>query len=155
MNKILLVILFYGFGYYLFEAIFNFLTIDLFNKNKTWKEKLRLKTDNAPSFWMITDGSVCGLLLYLLFLIPFTMNNVFVFISVCLLGGLIITGVELGSGMLFNVLWKLNLWDYSNSKIKIFGKEILLNFKGQIDVYHSLAWCLITILMYLTTLLFK
>jgi len=144
--KILLIIIFYGLFYHFFENLFNFISMDLFNKKKTWQEKLKLRVSIASSFWMIPNGSICGLLLYFLFLIPFNMNNIFVLLSVCLIGGIIITSVELLSGLFLNVKLKLNLWDYSKSKI---------NYKGQIDLYHSLAWCGLTYLFYIVNFLFK
>lgn len=153
--KILLVIIFYGLFYNVFEDIFNYISIDLFDKKKTWKEKLRLKPSCPSSLWMIPNGSICGLLLYLIFLIPFNMLNIIHILIVCALGMIIITGVELGSGILLNIKLKLSLWDYSKSKIKIFGKVIPLHYKGQIDIYHSLGWFGLTYLFYIINQLFR
>jgi uncharacterized membrane protein len=55
-----------------------------------------------------------------------------------LIGGLIFTLTELGFGMLFNVVLKLKLWDYSYSKF---------NFKGQIDLVHGLLWTALSLVV--------
>jgi hypothetical protein len=153
--KIVLVYVVYGLMYYVFEAMFNFITIDVINSKKTWKEKMRLITSVAPSFWMIPVGSIVGLLLYLFFLIPFDMTKIYILLPVCLLGGIMITAAELGSGVLLNIKLKLKLWDYSASKIVIGGKTIPLNYLGQIDIYRSLGWCALTWLIYYINFLFK
>lgn len=49
----------------------------------------------------------------------------------CLIGMLIITGVELIFGIAFNIILKEHVWDYSN---------VPLNFLGQICVPFSLIW---------------
>lgn len=49
----------------------------------------------------------------------------------CLVGMLIITSVELVFGIVFNIILKENVWDYSNMP---------LNFMGQICVPFSLMW---------------
>jgi uncharacterized membrane protein len=49
----------------------------------------------------------------------------------CLIGALIITGIELILGIVFNIIMKENVWDYSNMP---------LNFLGQICVPFSLIW---------------
>lgn len=155
--KVLLVIIFYGLAYYVFESLFNFITIDLkLPKNKkNWKQKLRLKTIEPCSFWMIPNGSIIGVIFYFMFEISIiNMNYLWCAILVCLCGGIVITLVELGSGMLLNVLLKLNLWNY-DSKIKLFGKVIPINFKGQIDLWHSLGWCAMTYLFWVINHILK
>lgn len=153
--KYFLIFTFFGLCYYVFEALFNFISIDVFNPKKTWQEKLRLIPSLAPSFWMMPVGSIVGLVLYLLFLIPFDMTKIYILLPVCLLGGTIITAAELGSGVLLNIKLKLKIWDYSNSKITIMGKTIPLNYLGQIDLWHSLGWCGLTWLIYYLCLMFK
>lgn len=49
----------------------------------------------------------------------------------CLIGMLIITGIELIFGIAFNIILKEHVWDYSN---------VPLNFLGQICVPFSLIW---------------
>lgn len=46
-------------------------------------------------------------------------------------GGLLITSVELTFGVIFNLILKKNVWDYS---------KLPLNFKGQICFLYSLFW---------------
>jgi uncharacterized membrane protein len=145
MKNLLLAFVFYGILYYVFEALFNWVSMVLLNKEFTWKEKLRLKTVEAPSFWMIPVGSLCGFLIHLYLLIPINYTNIFALIGLGLVSCVIITGLELASGLLLNVKLGLDLWDYDTG-INIFGKTILLNFKKQIDVYHSVGWFFIAYL---------
>jgi uncharacterized membrane protein len=95
---------------------------------------------------MFPCGAIIGLLLHLFVMISLNMSNIFIFILVGLFGSVIITGIELASGLLLNIKMKLNLWDYSKS---------VLNFKGQIDLFHSLGWVGITYLFYFVDKLFK
>lgn len=48
-----------------------------------------------------------------------------------IIGGAIITGVELVSGIILNLVLKWNVWDYS---------KMPLNFLGQICLPFTLAW---------------
>ena len=54
----------------------------------------------------------------------------------CLAGSGIITSVEFGTGVLVNMVLKLNVWDYS---------QIPLNLMGQVCFPFSLLWCFVTI----------
>ncbi len=49
-----------------------------------------------------------------------------------LFGGLLVTLVELASGILINLVLGLGVWDYSNRS---------LNFLGQICLPFSILWC--------------
>ena len=53
----------------------------------------------------------------------------------CIIGMIIITGVELIFGIVFNMIMKENVWDYSNMP---------LNLLGQICVPFSLIWLAIS-----------
>ena len=53
------------------------------------------------------------------------------FLTKCLVGMLIITGIELVFGLVFNIILKERVWDYSS---------VPLNFLGQICVPFSLLW---------------
>lgn len=53
------------------------------------------------------------------------------FLLKCLVGMLIITGIELAFGLVFNIILKERVWDYSG---------LPLNFLGQICVPFSLLW---------------
>jgi hypothetical protein len=153
--KILLVFIFYAILYPFFENWFNWLQMDLLDKEKAWQEKLQFRPSNPASQWHSISGGVCGTLLFLLFLIPFNMTNIFHVLFACVIGSIIITATELGVGyFLFYVIKIKRFWDYSNSKINIFGKEILLNYLGLVDVYHSLAWMGLTYLFFIFNHLF-
>ena len=52
----------------------------------------------------------------------------------CVAGSFIITGVELATGLVVNVMMKKKVWDYSN-----------LPFKGQVCLPFTVIWGLITI----------
>jgi hypothetical protein len=54
----------------------------------------------------------------------------------CFAGSGIITSVEFATGILVNILLKLDIWDYS---------DLPMNFMGQICVPFSLLWCLLTV----------
>ncbi len=48
------------------------------------------------------------------------------------IGALCVTGVELVFGIVFNIIFDMNVWDYSNQPF---------NFMGQICPSFSAAWC--------------
>ena len=52
-----------------------------------------------------------------------------------IIGGIIITTVELISGCILNLWLNLGIWDYSNMPF---------NFKGQICLAFSVLWCFIS-----------
>lgn len=54
----------------------------------------------------------------------------------CFAGSGIITAVEFGTGLVVNLLMKMNVWDYS---------ALPMNVLGQICVPFSILWYLITI----------
>lgn len=54
----------------------------------------------------------------------------------CAAGSAIITTVEFATGILVNLVLKLDVWDYS---------QLPMNFMGQICVPFSLLWSLLTI----------
>ena len=54
-----------------------------------------------------------------------------------LIGSFFITGIELIFGVIFNILLKKNVWDYSNMP---------LNFGGQICAFFSFLWLLLSII---------
>ncbi len=54
----------------------------------------------------------------------------------CLLGSGIITGIELLFGCIFNLHYKMNVWDYSNLPIHLWG---------QISPLISVVWGLLTL----------
>jgi uncharacterized membrane protein len=54
----------------------------------------------------------------------------------CMAGSAIITAVEFITGILVNLVLKLDVWDYS---------QLPMNFMGQICVPFSLLWSILTI----------
>ena len=54
-----------------------------------------------------------------------------------LISAALITFIELIFGILFNILLKKNVWDYSNMP---------LNFKGQICLVYSIFWIFLSLL---------
>ncbi len=53
----------------------------------------------------------------------------------CLLGSGIITGIEFLFGCIFNLYYKMNIWDYSH---------LPFNLLGQISLLFSGLWCLLS-----------
>ncbi len=62
----------------------------------------------------------------------------------CILGAVIITAFELFVGITVNIIFKLNVWDYSDKP---------LNFMGQICPYFSCTWFLLSIPAFLISTL--
>lgn len=56
----------------------------------------------------------------------------------CVLGAVIITVIELLTGLFLNVYLGLNVWDYSNQPF---------NFMGQICPQFCIIWCVLSILV--------
>lgn len=75
-------------------------------------------------------GGLCFLVLYLL-------GRAFPSIPLllyCIIGGIIISAAELGTGELLNNKLGMDIWDYSN---------IPLNFRGQVCLLFSFFWSLL------------
>lgn len=53
----------------------------------------------------------------------------------CVLGSAIITTIEFIFGCVFNLYYKLNVWDYSHLPFNLFG---------QVSLIFSSLWCLLT-----------
>ena len=62
------------------------------------------------------------------------MNRKTRLIKKCICGSFVITASEFLSGLIFNKLLRLNVWDYSDRK---------LNIAGQICPYFSFLWCIL------------
>lgn len=54
----------------------------------------------------------------------------------CVAGSAIITGVEFGIGVIFNDILKMNVWDYSDMPLNIFG---------QVCLPYSVLWLALTV----------
>jgi uncharacterized membrane protein len=77
---------------------------------------------------MFIVGGIC-------FLIIGGLNNIFgwdmPFWLQCTVGGLSVTGIEFISGIILNIILKLNVWDYS---------DVPFNILGQICLPATIAW---------------
>ena len=81
------------------------------------------------SLWMFLVGGVSALMVGLInenFKIPLALE--------CLLGGLIITLIELISGLLLNKWLGFYLWDYT---------DMPLNIEGQVSLLFSAFWIML------------
>lgn len=81
-----------------------------------------------------TMGIVGGICFVLIGMIDEIMPNTPFWLQ-ALFGGLIVTIVELVSGILINLVFHLNVWDYSNHAFQILG---------QICLPFSLLWCILS-----------
>lgn len=86
------------------------------------------------SLWMFLIGGLCGVLIGILNDKPKYYN--LRMWQQMLIGGSLITIVELTSGIYLNLYLHLNIWDYSYAKY---------NLWGQICIRDSILWCLLTI----------
>ena len=88
----------------------------------------------ASSVWMFLVGGAAGVVLGKInepgscpACLPYPIQVI--------LGGSVITSLEFLSGLILNVWLGLDIWDYSSAK---------LNIMGQIDLWHSFCWILVT-----------
>jgi len=124
-----IIFIIFGAFYITFEVFFNALILG-FNKNKS--------LIGTSSIYMFLDGGLVGIFISLLYLIPIFQTLKFVWLF-CLLGGVIITSIELLSGLFLNKVFKLKIWDYSSFKFNLFG---------QIELFHSIGWTLLSIIIF-------
>ncbi len=80
---------------------------------------------------MFFAGGICFALLYRIF----TGQKTFSLWMNCLFGALIITGIELVFGCIFNLILGWNVWDYSHYP---------MDFMGQICLSYTLLWFLLS-----------
>lgn len=76
---------------------------------------------------MLTAGGICFVLLGKLYSVTNGMRKLYR----CILGSSLITAVELAFGIIFNVIFKMKIWDYS---------RLPFNFCGQICLLYSVLW---------------
>ncbi len=110
--------IYYPFIIWLFGTLYQ--TVELFWRRRT----------HVSMFWA---GGLCGLLL------ETVCNGIFYSTPLffrCLLGALVITGVEFCFGCLVNLKLGLNVWDYSEQKGHILG---------QICPVYSALWVVISL----------
>lgn len=83
---------------------------------------------------MFIVGGICGVLIGLI------NDNTpdMPLLPQCILGTVIITIIELLTGLFLNIYLGLNVWDYSNQP---------LNFMGQICPQFCIIWCILSILV--------
>lgn len=83
---------------------------------------------------MFIVGGICGVLIGLI------NDNTpdMPLLPQCILGAVIITIIELLTGLFLNVYLGLNVWDYSNQPF---------NFMGQICPQFCVIWCILSILV--------
>ena len=83
---------------------------------------------------MFIVGGICGVLIGLI------NDNTpdMPLLPQCVLGAVIITIIELLTGLFLNVYLGLNVWDYSNQPF---------NFMGQICPQFCIIWCILSILV--------
>lgn len=83
---------------------------------------------------MFIVGGICGVLIGLI-----NDNTPDIpLLPQCVLGAVIITVIELLTGLFLNVYLGLNVWDYSNQPF---------NFMGQICPQFCIIWCVLSILV--------
>ena len=81
---------------------------------------------------MLVTGGICFLILYRLF----TKIALWPVYTKCIIGSVVITLIEFTSGVIFNILLKMKVWDYSS---------LPGNFMGQICIFYSFLWGLLSI----------
>lgn len=131
---IIILVVFYGLTGYLLEGIFNRVTMGSIIENKFKKNPKVMFC--YSSIWMIPIFAICGLLISLIYhYIPFLQKYITIPLMM-LIGALIADIIELGSGILLNKVFKLKIWDYSDSRF---------NILGQIDLIHTIGWMFLTL----------
>lgn len=140
MKMYILLFIFFSLLYTVFEVGFNAIIFPQINK---MLNKKRWSLFGFTSIWMVPFGGICAVIINLFYQIPIIHDKVMVFPIVMIFGMIVITALEFWGGYLLNIKLKLNIWNY-DTKIKLFGKEIPLNYKGQICLYHSIGWFFIT-----------
>jgi uncharacterized membrane protein len=148
MKFLIIQFVFFSFFYYVFEAFFNRITMGAIIEKSLKKNQVGLWA--YASIWMLPFGGVVAVIMSLFFMIPI-FNNINFLPLLMLIGCIVITVIEYFGGLLLNKKLNLGIWDYSNTKIIIFGKTIPLNLNGQIDIWHSIGWFFITLPIYYFT----
>lgn len=141
----ILLFIFFSFVYAFVEVLFNAISRILTKNLIKGKKKFALWGD--VSVWMLPFGGLSAVIINLFYQIPFIHNKINFLPLIMLFGAIVITLIELGGGILLNKKLKLDIWDYSNSIIKIGKITIPLNIMGQVDIYHFIGWLAITLPM--------
>ncbi len=122
------------FGIFLLSGLI-YLAIEIIFKVIFKYRSLRLVADT--SVWMMPIGGFLCLILGELN--RFKKIRQLKMIFQALIGMIIITAVELITGIILNIILKLNLWDYSHE---------VGNILGQISIVHSFCWFIISPLVF-------
>lgn len=94
------------------------------------------------SHWsMMITGGLCLMIFY-----KINVKNNFSILQRCLMAMVIVTSFEFVVGGFVNLVWGMNVWDYSNQ---------LFNLKGQICPLFSMVWFFMGIPMSLITNLIR
>jgi uncharacterized membrane protein len=104
-----------------------YITIEVFFKAFKNVDVFGLSLIGHTSIWLFFIGGTSALLVGLInetFRIPLVIEM--------FVGGLIITIIELITGLIFNVWLGFDLWSYS---------DMPLNYKGQVCLIFSVLWC--------------
>ena len=80
---------------------------------------------------MFFIGGLCSFLVGLFNRSDWVNRNINIFWQSIISGGIIITGIELISGVVCNLWLRLNIWEYFS---------FMFNFLGQISLFTTLAW---------------
>jgi len=120
-----LIFVFAGCFYFTFEALFNLIFTE-----KYWNISEKL---NKPRGALFTAAPFHAFFLGVLTVIPlwivFQFMRSWYFMPVfVVIGGIHITLNEFLMGLLFNKVFKLKLWDYSNWKFHILGQTSLIHY---------------------------
>jgi len=134
MNSNFIIFILMGITYIFIEVCFTALNGKMYNRFST----ARWSMLGYSSIYMFFIGGFLGMILGNLNEIKFIRNNLNLFFQ-SFLGAIIITIVELVSGLILNVWLKFDIWDYSNH---------LLNFMGQICFSRSILWFFLSPLVF-------
>jgi len=132
--KQFLILFIIGFVSYICLEVFFGSSSGAFFKEAFCLDKSYWSLMGMSSMWMGLVGGITFISLGLInenkfirFKVPYILQFI--------LGGLIITGYELLSGIILNLGLGLNIWDYSTR---------FWNFLGQINLYTSIIWFIIS-----------
>jgi uncharacterized membrane protein len=136
--SILFIALFYAIAYISFEVAFNAIARLLGWYSTVLEDgSPKLSLEGSSSLWMGIFGMLVGVILFFIKLLPF-MNGWFIILYM-FISCIIITGVELGVGLLLNIKLKLKIWDYTNEPF---------NYKGQISLFRSCGWFMLGFIVF-------
>ncbi|MCG8573205.1 MAG: putative ABC transporter permease [Spirochaetes bacterium] len=125
-KKLLTIYILAGIIYVFIEVVFTAISGKILTLTKYYE---RISLIGLSSIWMFPIGGFLGIVLGLLN--EWKLIKHWKMIFQALLGCLIITGIELISGIVLNRWLDLKIWDYT---------ELPFNYLGQINLFHSIGW---------------